>query len=585
MKALTAALKLPLIDQVKSYQSSWLRLDVVAGLSVGAVSLPSAIAYPAIAGLPLQTGIFAAVFSMLGYALTGPSRQLMVGPDTGTCIMLAGVFSAIGLSDAVDRAATAQILAVMVGLCCFAAGVLRFGQIANFLSRPMLVGFLTGISIALIIGQITRLTAVPIDSDGLIWPIIEFIARAEQIHVPTLMVGLASFLCVRALQRWVPSAPAPLVAIVGAIVLSAAIDLQGHGMVVIGELPAISFGMSVPDISLDQLRDLIGGALAIMLVGFGSGIVTARSFAMKLHADINADRELIGFAGANIASGLFGGFPVSASDSRTAVNFTLGGRTQLAALIAAAAVATAVLLVSDLIAYLPQATLGAILLSAAIDLIDIKELRAIRRISPIEFFFSIVTLLGVVTLGVLQGVVMAIAVTLAQLVWAATRPRIALLGKLAGERALVKLHRYPAATDIPYMIVVMIQSAVLFFNADYLKHKLLKVARARQATTKWFLIDGSAINMLDSTGIAKLDELREELAGMGIRLCFSELNTRARHGLRRSGLADRLGEGMLFSTSEAAVEFLTRQETSPVENPGIAPAQNGSGPTSTELPQ
>ena len=559
MKALLALAKLSLVEQIRGYRLSWLRPDVVAGLSVGAVSLPSAIAYPAIAGLPLETGIFAAIFSMLGYAFFGPSRQLMVGPDTGTCIMMAGVFATLGLVDVADRTATAQTLAILVGFCCFAAGLLRFGQIANFLSRPMLVGFLTGISISLIIGQITRLTAVPIDSAGLLRPILEFVAKGSQIHLPTLLMGLASFLCVRILQRWVSWAPAPLVAIIGAVALSATLDLQLSGIAVIGALPTISFDLSIPQIPLQRTGDLVGGALAIMLVGFGSGIVTARSFSMKLHADVNADQELIGFGGANIASGLFGGFPVSASDSRTAVNFAIGGRTQLTALIAAGSVAVAVLLLSRFISYLPQATLGAILLSAAIDLIDIKELNAIRRINPMEFFFSLVTILGVVIIGVLQGVFIAIAVTLVQLLWTASRPRIALLGRLPGETALVKLHRYPAATDIPNVIAVMVQSGIVFFNADYLKRKLLKIARARRDSTRWFLIDASAINMLDSTAISKLDELREEMAAMGIKLCFSELNSSAKRRLQRAGLADRLGTGMLFNSSEAAADALAKR--------------------------
>jgi SulP family sulfate permease len=567
MKSLSAILNLPLVEQIRDYRADWIRPDIVAGLSIGAVSLPSAIAYPAIAGLPTQTGIFAAVFSMLGYALIGPSRQLMVGPDTGTCIMLAGVFAASGIADAGDRAMTAQLLALLVGLFCFAAGTLRIGQIANFLSRPMLVGFLTGISISLIISQITRLTAVPIDSEGLVRPIVEFLAKIGQIHVPTLLVGLASFLCVRSLQRWVSWAPAPLVAIVAAIALSVLLDFQARGIAVIGALPAIAFDLSVPDISWRQLPDFIGGALAIMLVGFGSGIVTARSFAMKQHADVNADRELVGFGGANIASGLFGGFPVSASDSRTAVNFAIGGRTQLAALVAAMSVAIAVLVLSNLIAYLPQATLGAILLSAAIDLIDLQELRAIRRINPTEFAFSLVTVLGVVIIGVLQGVFIAIAVTLAQLLWTASRPRLALLGRLPGDRALVKLHRYPTAAPIPDMIVVMIQSGIVFFNADYLKQKLLKIARARRATTRWLLIDANAVNILDSTAIAKLDELREEVAGMGIRLCFSELNSSAKRRIQRSGLADRLGPGMLFASTEAAVETLSASSAGDAPHP------------------
>ena len=545
--------KLPLISQFKDYRASWLSNDLVAGVSVAAVSLPSAIAYPAIAGLPIETGIFAAIFSMLGYALVGPSRRLMVGPDTGTCIMLAGVIATLSIANTADRVAVAQILALLVGVLCLVAGFLRLGQLANFLSRPMLVGFLTGISVSLVIGQITRMTAVPIQSSGLFRPIAEFIAHAGEIHLPTLLVGLGSLLVVRLAQRLLPWSPAPLVAIFVAIALSAALGLEQRGVAILGDLPVLTFALVLPPMPTDHLADLVGGALAIMLVGFGSGIVTARSFAMKAHTDIDANRELLGFGSANIASGCFGGFPVSAADSRTAVNFSVGGRTQLTAVIAAGSLACAVLLLSGYLALLPTATLGAILVSAAIDLVDFHELRAIKRISPVEFAFSIITMLGVIIIGVLQGVFIAIAVTLAQLLWTASRPRVALLGRLPGGGNLVKLHRYPAASPVPGITIVMIQSAVVFFNADYLRRRLLKIARAGGGKIHCFLIEASAINMLDSTAIAMLEELRTELATLGITLYLSELNSRARKALLRSNFAAHQGDGTLFATTEAAL--------------------------------
>ncbi|WP_374368526.1 SulP family inorganic anion transporter [Dongia sp.] len=557
MKPITSAIQLPLLSQARDYRPAWLKYDLSAGLSVAAVSLPSAIAYPAIAGLPLETGLFAAIFSMLGYALVGPSRQLMVGPDTATCIMLAGILGAFALPDADARATLAQMLAVMVGFLCLAAGWLRLGVLANFLSRPMLVGFLIGISISLIIGQITRLTAVPIEAGGILRPLAEFARHVDLVHWGTLTVGIGSLVAVRLLQRCLPGMPALLMVIAGAIGVSAIADLPRYDVDVIGTLPPIAFHLTWPGIDLAQAADLLGGAIAIMVVSFGSGIVTARSFAMKARSDVSADRELIGFGGANIASGLFGGFPVTASDSRTAVNFAIGGRSQLTALIAAAGVAVAVLFIADLLAYLPTATLGAVLISAAIDLIDLKELRAIRRIDPTEFGFSLITMLGVAVVGVLQGVFIAIAVTLLQLLWTASHPRTALLGFLPGRPGLVKLHRYPEAEPVPGMVIVMIQSAVVFFNADYLKHRLLKIALARRATTKWVVLDASAVNLLDSTAVAKLEDLRAELAAAGMLMCLCELNSNARKCVQRSGLAERLGVGMVFTSTEAAVIELT----------------------------
>jgi MFS superfamily sulfate permease-like transporter len=345
-----------------------------------------------------------------------------------------------------------------------------------------------------------------------------------------------------------------LLAVVLGIAISAGADLPSHGVAVIGALPQIAFALTVP--TLDQVASLdvlgmLGGALGIMLVGFGSGIVTARSFAMKSHSDIDADRELFGFGAANLFSGLSGGFPVTASDSRTAVNFGIGGRTQLVALVAAAAQGVAVLAMADLLAFLPMATLGAILVSAAIDLIDLPELRALRRINPAEFFFAILTLLGVVIVGALQGVFIAIAATLLYLIWNVSRPRIALLGRLPGSVGLFKLHRYPEARAIPGLTIVTLESALVFFNADFVKRRLLKIAEASRSTSRWFVLDAAGVNLLDSTGVGKLEEVRERVAAMGLGFGLADLNTGARRIVDRAGLRDRLGNHMIFSSAEA----------------------------------
>jgi high affinity sulfate transporter 1 len=544
---------LPLLAQVRGYQAAWLKADLAAGLSVAAVSLPSAIAYPAIAGLPTEVGLFATIFSMVGYALLGSSRQLMVGPDTATCLMLAGVLATLGATVEADRVNLTLSLTIAVGLLCLAAGALRLGFLANFLSRPMLAGFLAGISLSLIIGQIKRLTAVQIETSGLFRPILEFIARVDETHVPTLIVGLGTLIFLRLLRHLAPSIPAPLLAVILGIALSMAVDLQSHGVAVVGALPQIAFSASLPSLGAVTNLDFLGGAFAIMLVSFGSGIVTARSFGMKARSEVDANKELFGFGAANIASGLFGGFPISASDSRTAVNFAIGGRTQLTSLIAAATVAGTVLFIADVLSYLPAATLGAILVSAAIDLIDLKELRTLRRMTPSEFWFAIITMLGVVTVGVLQGVFIAIATTLAHLIWTTSHPRLALLGRIPGSAGLYKLHRYPEAKPIPGLTIVMLQSALVFFNAEFAKRRLLKIASATRAADKWFILDATAINVLDSTGLRTLEEVQRYLAERGVAFGLADLNNRSRQAIDRAGLRDRMGRDMIFPSAEAAL--------------------------------
>jgi len=556
---------LPLLDQLRRYRPAWLKSDLAAGLSVAAVSLPSAIAYPAIAGLPTEVGIYATIFSLVGYALLGPSPKLMIGPDTATCIMLASVLTTLGVTGAEDRVALTVALSLLVGIACALAGLLRLGFLANFLSRPMLVGFLAGISISLIIGQIKRLTGVDINTDGLLRPILSLAVHLGEVHGPTLMTGIAALVLLRVLKAMVPGLPAPLIAIILGIIASVALDLEGRGVAVVGALPEIRFALNAP--ALDRLLDpsLYGGALAIAIVGFGSGIVTARSFAHKAHADLSADRELFGFGAANVTSGLFGGFPVSASDSRTAVNFAIGGQTQLTALIAAATVALSVLFIAHFLSALPNAILGAVLVSAAFDLIDIKELRAIYRISRAEFVFAILTLLGVVIVGVLQGVFIAIAATLATMFWMTSHPRLALLGRIRGKAGLYKLHRYPEANAIPGMTIVVLEAPLIFFNADFVKQKLLKIADAQRPGAAWFILDAAAVNSLDSTGVETLLQLQARLAAQGVAFGVADPNTAVRRVLDRAGLSDVIGPDFVFASTEAAaVAYETLYPASPV---------------------
>ena len=551
---------LPILAQLRGYEIGWLKSDLAAGLSVAAVSLPSAIAYPAIAGLPTEVGFYATIFSLIGYALFGASRQLMIGPDTATCIMLASVLATLGVADSADRVTVTIALCLLVGVVCVLAGVLRLGFLANFLSRPMLVGFLAGISISLIIGQIKRLTGVSIETDGLVRPLVSLASQLNVVHGLTLATGLLTLVALRVLRRAVPGLPAPLLVILVGVGASVAFDLQSHGVAVVGALPQVTFALGVPRLSDATDPSLYGGALAIALVGFGSGIVTARSFARKSHATLDADKELFGFGAANFASGLFGGFPVSASDSRTAVNYAIGGKTQVAALIAAASVAFAVLFIAHFLAHLPTAILGAILVSAAIDLIDLKEMRALYRISRIEFVFAILTLLGVVIVGVLQGVFIAISATLGSMVWATSHPRLALLGRIPGSAGLYKLHRYPEAGAIPGLTIVVLEAPLVFFNAEFVKRRLLKIANASRDDVTWFVLDAAAVNALDSSGVEILEDLRAQLQSRGVTFCISDLNSRARRVLDGSGLGERIGRDFIFASAEAAaVAFVAHQ--------------------------
>lgn len=545
---------IPLWGQLRGYRIGWLRFDLLAGLSVAAVALPTAIAYPAIMGLPPQVGLYAAILPAVGYALFGPSRRLMVGPDTATCMMVASALVSLGVSGVDERIVVAAALAMAVGFACVAAGALGLGFIANFLSKPVLMGFLSGVALDLIIGQLGKLTGLSLASEGLIRPLLDFALKLGGAHLPTVILGLGLLVLLRALRRWAPGLPGPLIAVVLGMLLSLTLDFRDLGLHLVGVIP-----QGLPSLTLAFPQGIAPdnfalATLGILIVSFSSGIVTARSFGLKYKYGVDANRELIGFGAANIASSLIGAFPVTGSDSRTAVNGAVGGQTQIAGLVAAAALTAAVLFFGGILAYLPIAALSAVLISAALDLIDARGFVQLWRLSRIEFTFAVIGVLSVLTLGVLRGVIIAVVTTLGHVVWVTSRPRDALLGEIPGRDGLYKLHRHPDAAPIPGLTVYLPEGSLVFFNADYVKHRLLKSVVRTPGPPLWLVLDASAIGFLDTTSVDALEDARATLAAQGIKLAIAGLHARARRLIERSGLAARIGPEMIFHSAEDAVD-------------------------------
>lgn len=556
--------RLPLLAGLAGYRPSWLKEDISAGLAVAAVGLPSAIAYPAIAGLPPETGIYASIWPLVAYALLGPSRQLIVGPDAATVTILAAVLSNVlagGAAGPADRVGVAAALALGVGLLCLLARILRLGMLASFLSRPILTGFFAGVSVSILIGQIDRFTGLDISADGLVAPIVELFREAHAIHVPTLVLGFAMFALLLVAKRLRSPIPGPVLVIIVSALLSYLFDFAGRGIAVVGDVPAALPTLSLPRISMSMLPELLLGSGAIFLVCFGSGIVTARSFAVRGGYAVDPNRELTGFGAANIAAGLCGGFAVSGSDSRTAVNATIGGRTQLVSLVAASALGLALLLLTGALAVIPIPALGAILAATALSLIDLTELRNLWRVSRAEFVFALIAMWGPIGLGVLNGVVIAIGATLVYLMQKLMYPRDALLGRIPGREGFYKLHRFQGAQPVPGMTVCLIQGSLLFCNSDYVKSRLERIARERAGDGTWLVVDASAIPQLDSSGAAMLDELRSELAAANIALGLAEMHADVRALLDRAGVSARIGAGMIFASLDDA--YLARTHARP----------------------
>ncbi|MFO1090612.1 MAG: SulP family inorganic anion transporter [Hyphomicrobiales bacterium] len=549
------------LRSLAGYDAGAFRVDFSAGLAIAAVALPSAIAYPAIAGLPAVVGIYASMVPLVGYAVFGSSRQLVVGPDAATMTVLAAVLAAAAIPAGDPRVAAAAALALAVGSLCFLASLLRLGFVASFLSRPILVGFMTGIALSIIVGQIKRLTGVRIDSEGLVAPVLELVRKASDIHWPTLLLGIGFLALLQLLMATQSIVPGPIAVIVLGVMLSYLFDFPAREIAVVGDIPAGLPGFSLPSIDSLGWRELVLGSAAIWLVSFGAGIVTARSFGARGKFDVDPNAELIGFGAANVAAGLFSGFPVTASDSRTAINTSIGGRTQIASLVAAAALALILLYLNGVLRDLPVVALGAILVSAALSLIDVEGLKELWRISRIEFAFAVLGMWGVLSLGVLNGVVVALSATLVYVLVKSLRPRDAFLGLIPGRDGFYKLHRTPAARRIPGLTLFVIQGSLLFYNVDYVKARFEEILDALPADVRWFVIDAGAIAQLDSTSVQMLGDVAENFRSRGIAFGLAELNSEPRALLARAGVLEAITPRMVFEDLE---DVRTAFETSRV---------------------
>lgn len=545
-----------ILPSLRGYRPEWLKSDVSAGLAIAAVGIPSAIAYPAIAGLPPETGIYASIASVVGYALLGPSRRLIVGPDAPTMAVLAGVIGTVlaGIPDATaaERTVAASMIALGVGLICLLGSIFRLGKLASLLSRPILAGFFVGVAISILIGQIGRVTGLSIESDGFFLPLLELAQKAESIHLPSLLLAGGMFAVLQLSRMWNLVVPGPVTVVLLSVGLSAAFNFEALGIRIVGDLPAGLPSPQLPWIWGLPYGDLLLGSAAVFVVSFGAGIITARSFGERTGEQVNANAELTGFGAANIASGFLGGFPVTSSDSRTAVNLSVGGRSQLAGVTAALVLGATMLFFSDIMRILPIPALGAILISAALSVMDPTTLKQIWKISKIEFGFALIALAGAVSFGVLQGVVIAIIATFIYVTLNAMQPRVVLLGRLPGRIGFYKLHRSSETMPIEGLTICFVQGSVLFYNADHVKAQLDDIIDTCLPRCRWVVIEASAITQIDTTGTDMLQGVRARLQRHGIVLAFAEVQSNVAAMLERAGLSGDDGAAPLFDDVEDA---------------------------------
>ncbi|MDR2307616.1 MAG: SulP family inorganic anion transporter [Paucimonas sp.] len=543
---------LPGLANLLHYRREWFHADLQAGLSVAAIQIPIAIAYAQIVGLPPQYGLYACVLPMIVYALIGSSRQLMVGPDAATCAMIGGAVAPLAMGDPHRIAELSVIVTVLVGAMLIAAGVARAGFIASFFSRPILIGYLNGIGLSLIAGQLSKVVGFKIEGDGFILSLINFLQRLGEIHWLTLAIGLAGLGLLIWLPRRYPRLPAALVTVVVFTALAGLFGLDRFGVAILGPVPAGIPELAWPQSNLAETKSLLRDALGIATISFCSAMLTARSFAARHGYAINANHEFVALGVSNLAAGISQGFAISGADSRTAVNDMVGGKSQLVGIIAALVIALILLCFTAPMAWIPQAALGAVLLMAGWGLIDVKSLKTIRKLSRFEFWLCLLTTVGVLGLGVLPGIVFAVTLAILRLLYSIYQPTDAVLGWLPGIEGQVDVRQHKDARTVPGLLVYRFDDAILFFNADYFKMRLLEAVQGGEQT-QVVLFDAEAVSSIDVSGIAALREVRDTLAAQGIHFAIARARGTFLRMLVRSGMAREMEDKLLFGSVRAGI--------------------------------
>jgi high affinity sulfate transporter 1 len=546
----------PGLPDLLHYRGADLPSDVVAGISVAAVALPVGVAYAQLAGFRPEVGLYASILPLIAYGLFGTSRQLIVGPDAATCAIIAAAVAPLAAGNEDLYFSLSITLAFLAGVFCIAARFLRLGVLADFLSKPILIGFLNGMSLSIALGQIGKIFGFSIAKDGIVPRLAEFVSNLPLTHLPTLSIGLAAFVVLIAAPKLVPRLPAALVAM---IVTGAAVKLLGldaAGVQIIGPVPSGLPHFRLPSFSLEFLPDLCGEAVGVALIGFTSMMLTARSFASKNKYDIDVDREFAALGAANIAAAISQGFAVSGADSRTAVNDSAGGRTRVAGLVTAVTVAMVLLFFTGPLQYVPSAALGAVLVGAAFSLLDLKSLKPLYQIDKRELALSLLATLGVVTVGAVKAILVAVILALLRFVKLVSSPKVEILGMVSGMPGLHSIERHQTAVIIPGLLLFRFNAPIVFFNAACFKRNVLEAVEAAGSGLRWFVVDMIPITMIDLTGLEAVRDVVELLRDRGIPLIAAGRETEWRQWGEGRGLKFAHST---FPTMDAAIQAFQRE--------------------------
>jgi high affinity sulfate transporter 1 len=557
---------LPGLDLLKTYRGRWLAKDVVAGLVLSALLVPQGMAYAELAGLPAVTGLYTSILCLVGYAIFDPSKILVLGPDSSLGPMIAAtILPLMGAGGEPARAvALASMLALFTGAAMVAAGVGKLGFIADLLSKPTMLGYMNGLALTILVGQLPKLFGFSIDANGFIEELSGFIhgVSAGEIVPAAAAIGVFSLALIMVLQRLLPKLPTVLIAVVAAIISTTVFSLEAKGVVLVGVLPQGLPSLTIPQVGWSDVVPLIAGALGIALVALTDTISTSSSFAARRGEDVDGNREMVGLGAANLAAGLFQGFPVSTSGSRTAVAEQSGSKTQVTGLVGALVITLMLLLFPGLLQNLPQPTLAAVVIAASVTLADIPATRRLWSQRRTDFTISIAAFAGVVLLGVLPGILVAIALSVANVFRRAWWPYQATLGRRPGAAGYYDVARHPDAEQLPGCTIFRFDAPLIFANARTFRDEIRALAKASPLPA-WIIVAAEPVTDVDTTACDMLEDLVTDLDRQGVTLVFAEMKGPAKDKIRQFGLSSSIPDDRFFPTLDSAVEAWQAQSGLP----------------------
>lgn len=551
----------PIVETVRGYQRGFIRYDLVAGLVLATMLIPQGMAYAELTGLPAITGIYTTIAALVAYSLFGPNRQLVLGPDSSLAPVIAAVILPLAAGDTATAIALASALSLLAGLVCVAAGYLRLGAITELLSKPIRVGYLNGIAVIVFVSQLPKALGFSVDAETTVETWVSTLSAVldGEIVGAALALSAGSVLVIVGLRRISRAIPGVVLAALGSIVAMTLFDLMAEGVTTAGDIPRGLPPLTFPGIDLASVPALLGGALAVALVSFADTGALSTATALKSGVRVDPNSEIKALGAANLVSGLFQGFPTSASSSRTAVAMAMGAKTQITGMVAAVGVVLVMLLVPGVISQMPSPTLAAIVITASFTLFDWPATKWLFRVSRSEFVLLLGAFLGVLLLGILEGIVFAILLSLANFVRKALRPHSTELGKVEGVPGYHDVERHPEAAVIPGLLIVRFDAPLFFANSPTFGRVLQERLRRSNREVERVLVVGNAITDIDTTGAEILSDILDDLERRNIEFAFAGLKGPVKDRLRSYGLYERIGDANFHPNTISAVTAHTRQ--------------------------